>query len=1335
VLLGNVQVRTDANVLVGSGNVIVESVVPVRLSARQTWGTKDVRMNNLNSNGPGSNNSQTASPVQRRTTEPVAQELTLETQREQLRALSRRLVQVQEDERRALSRDLHDTSGQAMTVLNLGLAMLKHEAGNTEQTNARIDDLRHVVETVAEDLHRLSMNLRPSSLDRYGLVPALDQFLSSLRKQTGMEVRFEVEGMEDRLPDDVETALYRIVQEAGANTARYAGATNAAVLLRREGDILYLTVEDNGRGLDVTEALGRGRLGLLGMRERAEMLGGAFSIESSAGHGTRLHVSVPLAGLNYGGTLGIREHSPAAASHENIVSIEPGVEATSAAAELARAKALSDVLVDIMADAARSIAADEMLALMLERSAAAIGCDTVHIDIRDGEEWVTRYDSRGSEVGQRFTDAQVPALTWVERTREVLVVNDTAADVPDESLRLSEYGVRSYACIPLITHDSLQGILCFVNFSVPEPFAPSEITFFNRLVGLAALALENVQLHETEAVQRDALARRVEEFQTLFDVLPVGIGIANDPQCTDIRINPALARMLAIPSESNASLTAEEEEKPGNFKVLVAGQELAPEELPMQVAAAEGREVTDLVVELVRDDGAILTLLEYASPLFDADGRPRGSVGAFVDITDGLAAEVEKARLMAENQRQGRLLSELLAALPLSVCVVRGRDYRLERVNAEYEQVTGLPAAQLVGRAVGDVFPAAGQTVTRMWDKVYATGETLWVHEQLFNLGEGREESYWNAAYVPMRDDAGRVDGILAVAMEVTEQVRTRSQAEQTAVTLEALLDCVPEGITIADAPDVTIRHVSRYGQELLGGAHQDRTAGEVAAQWAVYEADGVTPVAEEDLPLARAIRNGESIRDKELVQVNAHGRRVFLLCNAEPIRSDSGKITGSIVAWRDINVIKEAQAKLAQQEASLREALETATESEERYRLLFTESARMEEAIRAQAAELGRAADTLEQRVQERTASLQQVRQELEAVAEKRATEQRFLASIMDNVPAAITYLDEGLIYRQCNKAAAQEFGIPVEQVLGRRLQDVVPGNPELWAAVEGVLRTGEPYRSPVLTVHWENRPEADRTRHYLVAYLPDKDEEGHVRGVYAEGQDVSELIITRQRLEQTQAELRILAHRIVELQEHERSYVADQLYNQTGQVLSALNMQLSLLERRQSEPASLEQLGQIKTTLGRAIHDLHGLASQLHPIGLHRSNLTEILRQCVLDFGRANNLSVQFSSPRVKRLRPSPGISLAVYRAVQEGLSNVARHAHASQVTLTLTRTDDDVIVSLQDNGIGFDPVQPNWQNGVGLLGIRERIESIGGRMTLHTGSSGTNLLIQVPLKENLP
>ena len=173
---------------------------------------------------------------------------------------------------------------------------------------------------------------------------------------------------------------------------------------------------------------------------------------------------------------------------------------------------------------------------------------------------------------------------------------------------------------------------------------------------------------------------------------------------------------------------------------------------------------------------------------------------------------------------------------------------------------------------------------------------------------------------------------LLTIVRDITERKRAEetlrtalAEAEEGKRMLEALLEYVPDGITIADAPDITIRHVSRYGQNLLGGPHQGWTATQVARQWRVYEADGVTPLLEAELPLVQAIRYGQTVRNKEVVQLNAQDQPLSLLCNAAPIRNQAGQIVAGIVAWRDITERKQAENELIISENNLAASQEIA--------------------------------------------------------------------------------------------------------------------------------------------------------------------------------------------------------------------------------------------------------------------------------------------------------------------------------------------------------------------------------------------------------------------------
>jgi len=216
----------------------------------------------------------------------------------QLQSLSHRLVQVQEMERRHIARELHDEAGQALTTLMVGLGLLERDAAASESVIERVNGLKKTTNDILENLHRLAINLRPASLDHLGLKAALRQYIETFGRQHDLKTQFEVVGLDDkRLPPAGETNLYRIVQEALTNVVRHAEATRVDVLLERRGEQMVTIIEDNGVGFE-PEAAGSGRLGLLGMRERAEMMGGSLVVESTLGSNTTIYVEVPYDNSN-----------------------------------------------------------------------------------------------------------------------------------------------------------------------------------------------------------------------------------------------------------------------------------------------------------------------------------------------------------------------------------------------------------------------------------------------------------------------------------------------------------------------------------------------------------------------------------------------------------------------------------------------------------------------------------------------------------------------------------------------------------------------------------------------------------------------------------------------------------------------------------------------------------------------------------------------------------------------------------------------------------------------------------------------------------------------------
>jgi PAS domain S-box-containing protein len=211
-----------------------------------------------------------------------------------LQTLSRRLVEVQETERRSIALELHDEASQSLTSLLFGLRLLEKGLAGSETAAAQIADLKRITEAVMEDLHRLATDLRPASLEHLGLVRALRQHLARVERTSGIAVGFMARGLEEeRLPNAVEITIFRVVQEALTNVLRHARASRVDVLAERRGDRVVVVVEDDGVGFDPERTELGGRLGRVGMRERAEALGGTLTVESSPGAGTTVAVEVP----------------------------------------------------------------------------------------------------------------------------------------------------------------------------------------------------------------------------------------------------------------------------------------------------------------------------------------------------------------------------------------------------------------------------------------------------------------------------------------------------------------------------------------------------------------------------------------------------------------------------------------------------------------------------------------------------------------------------------------------------------------------------------------------------------------------------------------------------------------------------------------------------------------------------------------------------------------------------------------------------------------------------------------------------------------------------------
>lgn len=215
--------------------------------------------------------------------------------------LLNKIITAQEEERSRIARELHDHTGQSLTSIMIGLKMVEN-CKSLEEMKGKVEELRKITDTTLDEIKDLSLALRPGVLDDLGLEAALQSYARECLNKLGIDVDFHSFGLDGiKLRPEVNLTIYRVVQEALTNVAKYSQATEAGIILRRNGKMLIIIVEDNGRGFNVDETLNSSlqnkKLGLHGMQERVNLIGGKLTIESELEKGTTIYIHLNMEGL------------------------------------------------------------------------------------------------------------------------------------------------------------------------------------------------------------------------------------------------------------------------------------------------------------------------------------------------------------------------------------------------------------------------------------------------------------------------------------------------------------------------------------------------------------------------------------------------------------------------------------------------------------------------------------------------------------------------------------------------------------------------------------------------------------------------------------------------------------------------------------------------------------------------------------------------------------------------------------------------------------------------------------------------------------------------------
>lgn len=397
---------------------------------------------------------------------------------------------------------------------------------------------------------------------------------------------------------------------------------------------------------------------------------------------------------------------------------------------------------------------------------------------------------------------------------------------------------------------------------------------------------------ETAILQlNQELQQKVTELQTLLEVIPIGIGIAEDPECQHIRVNPAFANALGIPPTVNASLSASEEERPTTFKVYQNEREMQPEELPLQYAATHGVEIRDLEVDVVWQDGTTVTLLEYAAPLLDESGRPRGSVGAFLNITDRKRAE----EALRDREQQLKLALQAAKAGAWTWKLATNRLYWSD----EYYRVFGLEPGSVepsYENGFSRLHPEDREWVERETAAAIAQGKNTNIEHRIL-LPDGTIR--WVVGIGQMfYDGTNQPDNMAGIVVDITERKQVEAELRKREELYRALASNFPNGAVHIFDPD--LRYLLSDGTEMRKvGLSQAQLEGHL-----LWEA--VPPETAALLePLYRAALAGETT-SAEIAFAN----QIYQIYTL-PLRNEEGEIFAGLSMSQNVTLLKQAEQTL----------------------------------------------------------------------------------------------------------------------------------------------------------------------------------------------------------------------------------------------------------------------------------------------------------------------------------------------------------------------------------------------------------------------------------------
>lgn len=393
-----------------------------------------------------------------------------------------------------------------------------------------------------------------------------------------------------------------------------------------------------------------------------------------------------------------------------------------------------------------------------------------------------------------------------------------------------------------------------------------------------------------------------------------------------------------------------------------------------------------------------------------------------------------------------------------------------------------------------------------------------------------------------------------------------------------------------------------------------------------------------------------------------------------------------------------------------------------------------MQKRLEIQNAQLQRYREQLEQRVAERTVELADANKRLLAEIEERkrtakelAAREREFRTLAENAPDDILRYDRECRAIYLNSRLASTLGENADDFLGRTPREAYPdgGFDDYHARLVEVIETGQPGEIEI------GFPDSGKgLRHHHVRFVAERDAHGQIVGALAIGRDITEIKQAERKLEQSRSQLRGLTARREQAREEERKYIAREVHDELGQILTGLQLNVSVLTRRfASESIPLrEQLQETMMLTDKALEVARNVASALRPAALDMG-IVSALEWLIGRFSAKTGIHCELDVEDMG-IQLEEDYAIALFRIVQESLTNISRHSQADSVDIALLRDGDDYLLKIRDNGVGFD-LETKKMDSYGLVGMQERALLLAGTVSINTRpGAGTEIVVSIPI-----